>query len=371
MNAKGLLFKDAEVGIFPCKPTFGDVKNVLLLAYRMIRMLCCFPILFGLGGVVNAQEYNDPERILEIMQKSKVQYKVLLEESFVADPPPHGENNSPFTYQLTTDDGPTIMTYTFDADMEAEFSAGERAFKAGDFADARSHYIAAHEQHPEIALIVTYIGQTYLAEGNHLAAADWLKTAIDINFHDYMAHWFLAQNLLQLGKRDEAAKEIAIAWVLNRNHGPIHQAVAAIFKENGMKFDDFEFSPNYTITESGEDIQIRFSQDWMIYAFCKALWQYEPGYHRELGGGRTEYDYDEERECIGNLAMVYQRSRHGKKGRLAELDALLRAIEVKRPMAFIFMEIWLPRDPIIAYTQSETTIRELADYVLEVRGRKK
>jgi tetratricopeptide (TPR) repeat protein len=314
-----------------------------------------------------AQDFNDPGKVLEIMEKSKVSYKVLMDKDFQAPAPKLGQNNTPFTYQEIVEGEATIGTYELDSAAQTLYQEAEKAFVAGDYPLARSKYMALHELRPNIGVIVTYIGQTHEAEGNPTEAIKWLKSAIDINFHDYMAHWFLASNHFKLKQYDLASEEIAIAWVLNRNHSGIREAAVSIFKAAGIKFEDFEFRPRYTVQQNGEEVEIRFSEDWMMYSFCKALWQFEPGYHRELGGGRGEFDIHQEKECLLNLVLAYDRTHKGKKGKDPAINAAVRALTTQQINAFIFMEIWLPQEPVIIYTQTQEAVQQLAAYILEVR----
>ncbi len=318
-----------------------------------------------------AQDLNDPAIVLKIMDKSDVAYQVMADPTFQAPIPERGERIFPGFYQEMTDDGPSVASYEFDSITEPLHTEAEKLFAAAKYAEARGKYLEIHELRPDIGLVLTYIGQTHEAEQNYSEAVKWYRRAISVNFHDYMAHWFLADDLTKLKRLDEAAKEISIAWVLNRTHEGIQTALIRIFKEAKLKWDGFEFIPQYSLKEKDDKVEIRFQEDWMMYAFCKALWRYEPDYHRELGGGRSEFNIDEEKECLLNLAIGYERVNKGKQGKDVTIDALIRAITEKQINAFIFMEIWLPREPVIAYTQSEGAILELANYVLKVRGRKK
>ena len=108
-----------------------------------------------------------------------------------------------------------------------------------------------------------------------------------------------------------------------------------------------------------------------MYAFCKALWVYEPSYHRELGGGRSEFDMTQEKECLLNLALGNNGGHKGKAGKIIAIDALVRAIQMKRINEFIFMEEWLLMEPLIVYTQPREAILAIAEYVLQVRAPRK
>lgn len=336
------------------------------------RAFALFAIVSSTICCLQAQDLNDPSKILEIMDNSKVSYQVQLDPAFKAEAPERGDNNSPDLYQSNGEDGAGIGRYTLDSVSKPLFEKAEAAFAEGKFEEARTNYQAILSQQPDFAMLMTYTGQSYEAEKNYPEAIKWYRKAIDVNFHDYMAHWFLADDLYRLKKYDEAATEIATAWVLNRNHKTIRERMEVIFKAAGLKYDGFEFIPQYRLTKAKDLVEIRFTtEDWMLYAFCKALWRYEPGYHRELGGGRSDFDINEEKECLMNLLISNSRMHKGKKSKVPEINALERAVEAKHTMGFIFVEIWLPQQPIIVYTQSKEGIIEMVDYVLEIRGRKK
>lgn len=320
---------------------------------------------------LRGQDLNDPPKVLEIMENSKVSYQVLLDPAFKADAPERGDNNSPDLYQSTGEDGAGIGRYTLDSLSKPLFDQAEAAFAAGRFDEARRNYQAILSLEPDFAMLMAYVGQTYESEKDYPEAIKWYRKAIEVNFHDYMAHWFLADDLYRLKQYDEAATEIATAWVLNRNHKAIRERMETIFKAAKLKYDGFEFIPQYRLTKAKDLVEIRFTEDWMMYAFCKALWRYEPGYHRELGGGRSDFDVNEEKECLMNLLIASSKMHKGKKSKVPEINALERAVEGKHTMGFIFVEIWLPQQPIIVYTQSKEGILEMVDYVMEIRGRKK
>ena len=105
----------------------------------------------------------------------------------------------------------------------------------------------------------------------------------------------------------------------------------------------------------------------MLYVFCKALWKYEPNYHEELGGGRSAFDMNEEKECLVNVVLAHDAEFGKKKSKVAAINALIKALDKKMLNAYIFMEIWIPQEPLIVFTQPMESIEELADYVIEIR----
>lgn len=332
--------------------------------FMLILLTALFPLL------LTAQDFNEPKQILEIMEQSKLEFQIKMGPEIVAEPVQLGDNNTPFIYAKEEEGEFIPATYAFDT-LKPLFEAAEKDFATGKIVEARKAYLEIYAQRPDIAALATFIGQTYEHEGNAQEAIAWYRKAMATNFHDYMAHWFLADNLAKLKQYDEAAREIATAWVLNRNSTGIQESMVAIFKANKRKFADFDFEPNYRLRKGGSIVEILFSEDWMMYAFCKALWAYEPGYHKELGGGRPDFDMTQEKECLLNLAMGYERVNNGKRGKNIAINILMDAILAHKINEFIFVEQWLRQEPLIAYTQPKEAIVSLADYVLTIRAPKK
>jgi tetratricopeptide (TPR) repeat protein len=328
----------------------------------------------GVGMVIfwglRAQDFHNPAEIVAIMKDSRLAYTVMLTDEQVAQPD-RGPINTAFTYQKQTENGLEIAQYEVDSLAFAPFQDAEAAFKAKNYSLAREKYGQALEFQPDLGIAATYIGQCYREEGNRLDAGKWFERAIEINFFDYLAHWFWADILLQQGKKDLAAREISLAWVLNRNHPKLPTAVAEVFKATGRSFQAFDFVPNYQMERVDDEVKMRFSEEWTMYVLNKALWRFEPGYHHEMGGGRSEFDMTEEKECLLNLMLAFKEQNGNKKSPHAAIQAMLRAMDQKMMNAFIFMEEWLPQQPLIVYTQPRSAIEELAEYVLEIRGKKK
>jgi tetratricopeptide (TPR) repeat protein len=336
----------------------------------MVRCLS-FLMLLGIPFWGFTQDFNEPDEILRIMEKSSMRYQLHMGPEQVAEPFAIGPENVAFTYAKREDGQSAIATYDFDAVSAPLYNDAEADFAARRYAAARGKYLEIHELRPDIGVVATFIGQTYAEEGNPTEAIKWYQASIAGNFHGFLAHWLLAEEYLKLKQFSQAATEITLAWILNRNSAHIRASVTKIFKADKRNFLDFDFEPNYLLGQDGKQVTIAYAEDWMLYAFCKALWAYEPGYHRELGGGRNAFDMTEEKECLLNLAMGYSRIHKGKLGKNVAINTLISAIQAKMVNEFIFMEEWLRMEPIIVYTQPQEAILALVDYVLQVRAPRK
>jgi tetratricopeptide (TPR) repeat protein len=213
----------------------------------------------------------------------------------------------------------------------------------------------------------TFIGQSYEAEKNYEKAESWYRRAIDSNYIDYMAHWFLADNLMLSGKKKEAMEQIIIAHILNRNNTKIQNSLETILQANNKKWIDWSFTPQYSLERKGDhDVNIKASLNWFGYALVKSVWKYEPGYKQSMG-----YDEDnpvietEEREAI--LAELQMLQDKNDKELSLDLIAMKKALDKKAIQPYIFYEIFLLQYPSIAYQLPDELIQNIKTYILAVR----
>lgn len=315
------------------------------------------------------QGLHSPAELLEILERSKLTYQVA-EISNPDTELPRGTVNNPFSYQKIVDGQPRVGTYEFEGGVKAIFNEAEKAFTGGDDARATEYYRKAADMAPDYAVIHTFLGQSLARQGFIEEAIKSYRTAISLNYHDYMAHWFLADMLAEQKKKKEAAREISIAWVLNRNNPRIQSSLKRIYKMAGNKYQDFTFRPDYTVNMKGEKVSIEFREEWMMYAFCKAIWRHEPGYRKSMGGPEGAFNIIEEKESLLNLMLNHQQIHGKKKSKVTEINFLKKSMENEYTYAFILCEIWLVQEPLIIYLQSKEAILDLANYVMDIRGEK-
>ncbi|MEM7040530.1 MAG: hypothetical protein AAF570_26440 [Bacteroidota bacterium] len=318
----------------------------------------------------SAQRLHSPAELIEIMQESRMAYVIEMTERQVADAQ-RGPANTEFTRQILKDNRVKIEDYPVDDEVVEFLNAGAELLEAGDLEAARSKYMELHEKHPDFSVPMTYIGLTYTRQEFYSEAEIWFEKAVEANYMDYLAHWWRAENYLLAKELGHAASEIALAWVLNRNHEALPEAVQRIFKAAKLKFQPMDFEPNYRLQNAGNEVRMTFSEDWMMYAVCKALWRYEPGYRKKMGGGDPEFNLMEEKECLLNLLLAHHKTNGKKKSKLKSVNILQRAVDGQFINEYIFFEVWLPQEPLIIFAQPRAAVELMAKYLIEIRGKKK
>ena len=76
-------------------------------------------------AALHAQDFNEPDELLHIMEKSSVRYQVVMTDAVVAEPMAIGQENDPMTYASMADGAYAIATYEFDEVTAAIYKTAE------------------------------------------------------------------------------------------------------------------------------------------------------------------------------------------------------------------------------------------------------
>ena len=297
-------------------------------------------------------------------------YDIIEVDSAMSHSYPLRTNDS-YTYQVYTGGRYSIGRFEPGNEVKAMLAAGEDAFQIRDFEAARKYFIRASSLDSAFSVPYAYLGQCAYAQGDLDAAGIHLDRALQLNYWDFIAHLCRANVLLDKDHKREAAREAALAYILNPNEPLVRSETSRIFQACGLDFKEFSFAPNYALTKDGTRVTIRMSMPWLMYAVCKAIWAHEPGYRRSMDAqGSPEFNLLEEKECLLNL-LVSLREMPRKDAKEPAMEALSDAFDAQMLEQFILVEMWLPREPLIIYTQPRALLEGLVDYVITVRGGKR
>ena len=318
---------------------------------KITLFILCLLAVVGLSA--QSHDIHTPSQIVQIMSDSPVSY-TLKSGDFRATDFTH--NVLPHTlFRVQQDSSYDVKEYEMEGKAKEMFDKAEELFGDYDFSGARDYYLKALEIDPNLYNVIVYIGDTYFHEKNYLQAEQWYEKAVKANYIDYLAHWGLAHACMYTGEPKRALKEIAIAKVLNRNNQNLNIMLNGIFKANKVAYVDWYLDPKCRITTE-------YDEDWFAYALVNAVWEYEPGYAASMGGGT----FMRVKEAIVNTYITYNKKQLKKSPAMRMFKMALdnHAVDV-----YLFYEYFLPRDPSMALFQSEETIEEVADYIINIRSK--
>jgi tetratricopeptide (TPR) repeat protein len=334
------------------------------------KILFALIILAGITPA-KAQTVHKPSELLKIMTDSKLAYSIGEMESPI-EPKDYSANvNGNYTYHEDSDGHMVVKTVSLSKEATEEFNAAEEAFaKTGNTKNARMHYQKVLEMQPDYFPAITYIAQTYEGEENYDKAVSTYKQAINKNYVDYMPHWFLADVYFKQKEYEDAADEITIASILNRNHPRIQESMKKIYEKAHLKYDDWVLTPQFEVKGGKEkEVKVLGKDEWLGYAMGKAIWKFEPGYAEGQGEKQGVPSVIEEKECMLCLFTVAENSK--KKIKDKGILNLQKALENRMMDQFILYEEFFRWQPSIVYQLSNKTIKSMKDYVMLAHGGKK
>lgn len=309
---------------------------------------------------------HDPSEIVKIMEASKIGYEMqMLEEKKPCKDRSNNINLSSY-YQKEKNGILSWAEYVFNADEQKLIMEGERCFRDKKNDSARYYYRKALELYPDCSTLYTYIGQTFDKESKITDANIYYERAIKKNYFDYMAHWFLADNLLDKGEYTRAVDEITMATILNRNNLRIKDSRKHIFATAGIVYKDWCFTPQLEIKKIEENhISVKSDASWMGYALENALWEYEPGYKESLDSNVTlKY-----REALAALLVTMSADKDENWKADPALVTLKRALKEKNIQEYLYYDIVLPEYPSAVFLFPAAYLSDIKNYVLNVRSK--
>lgn len=337
----------------------------------MKRSIALLTVLSFLTFSIHAQEIHSPAEIFKILEKSEVSYEMgILEETI---PAPDRSSNviTNDYYQKKSEDGIEIKRYNIGKGTAKILADAEKSFIEGKYENALKSYEEAYNSDKTYYKLITYMGQMHGTLKRWDKAEEMYKLAIEKNYIDYMAHWFLADLYLDSKRKKEALREITIAQVLNRNNPRLKSSFDIIYKANKLKTPNWVFNPQYKMDSiAPKKVKLEVNEDWMAYALPKALWKYEPGYSESMGQPDGSYTILEERESLIGLIVLLDKKKKKKKMAPA-MKVLEKSLDEKFITEYILYEIMLPQYPMLASQLPKELLERTADYVLKMRGEKK
>lgn len=298
---------------------------------------------------------HTPVEILKIMDESTLVYTLDIDSTITATPDTFASRLFPNFYQVHVNDS-TIVVQQYEIPDEATptIQKAERFFQRGQLVDAIATYRVALQQVPTYYHLWTLIGDAFYNMQAYDSARVYLKRAIQYNFIDYAAHWYLADTYWALGQKTQALEELTLAHVLNRTHPQLLARLQAR-RASDHPWKSWDFRPRYRLSKTGHRVQVRFSEPWLGYAMVKAVWAYEPGYAAAMSPGASPgslVNFKEETEAMATEVLP-----------LDTFPELKQAIEAGYIAEAIWYEQILPQYPQSILSLSPAMIQRIATYV--------
>ena len=243
--------------------------------------------------------------ILKIMNDSKVIYKISFLENIDNFKFPEYKTISDQYYISMDDESTNLLMYELSEEGMDIFNLGEEAYKEKNYDLAISCYKQILLTDKDYFKTYTYIGDMFYMKENYDSAKYYFNLAIEKNFIDYNAHWFLADTYKKNNEIELAVEKITLAHLLNRNHANMFNILKEYRSIDNNEWIEWDIEPISNTYLQNDSVIIETTENWIGYALAEAVWKFEPEFREKLFG----VNYDEgsllyEKEAAGIVANL-------------------------------------------------------------------
>ncbi len=237
------------------------------------------------------------------------------------------------------------------------------------FKKARKLYQKILKLTPDNAQIMTYMGESYLLEGNLEEAKQWFKLALSYNPIDYSAYQNLAEIYVLQDSIDAAIESITLAHIFNRNNIFVLLRLQEIYQIAEQTYhSDWSFEPKYYLEKDADTITIIADGIWLTYGMYKAVWAYEPDYHYIKSSQEvSDFLFHAEMEASLGTFLTYSALRSEDQRIYPAMRAIEMALDDELLEAFVMYEVLLVDHPTLAAHLTPDFIKQLEQYIRQVR----
>lgn len=323
-------------------------------------------------------QIHTPEEILKILEESSISYGVEIDEE-VEPIETKPEQILPGFYMLHTDGKARFGRYELSDEALELYGKAEEFFAAKEFDKAITGYHAVLKKQPDYSSALTMIGDAYFKMEKFDSAQYYLRKAIDLNFIDYQAHWFLSSTELRLGNTAEGLRELTIAHILNPGHELLRTSLKAKRKQHGNAWKEWSFAPRYELNDKSlEEVEVQCAPGWMMYSLTQALWKFEENYTEGMDiEDRESLQAASLREKEATLMFFFEyltRKDGAERGEGSEEELNTEAADAVGEKlatiideglldAFVFYEIIGRENPLVFSMISAESAGKIAEYV--------
>lgn len=261
-------------------------------------------------------------------------------------------------YRVEDDSGGiTLFRLSLPDSVKTLHKLAESAFARAVYDSAMMLYQLAYAMDTSDWLALTYIGNFFYVQDQFDSAGAYFREAIDKNFIDYQAHWFLADTYWELGFQDSAITELTLAHVLNIGHVELFNNLRSRRELIGRPWRFTDYRPQFKIDKRNDTVFITCPARWFGYAAIRAFWKFEPGYAMKISGDSVSSDLSPQMVRQAIFAQLAWDPSDGIMDMLAEIAQSGFYAE------FIFYEIMLREIPAMILVVPREVIGTIVEYL--------
>lgn len=312
---------------------------------------------------------HTPGEIVKLQIESKVTYviKTLKDSMDIVDTFPQPYFDVDFYLSVKDDGSSELRGYQVNDTVSSALDSAEAYFHRGEYQEAISGYREALNLYPDFHGMYTWIAQSFRFLGQTDSSLYYYKLSIEKNYVDFHAHWFLGNLYWDMNDTVLAIQHLTIAHIFNRFHERLKNRLIEIREVSGNPWQEWEFRPQYKISQSDHKVDIELTGNWMLYAMTMSLWEYEPGYAETMMGRSIDgilFNPEAEREAIGVWTMGEINRSKSDSTELAPYVTRIRSIILDgNIMSMVYYELAASRWPKAILLMPREVIDDLVNYL--------
>lgn len=325
-------------------------------------------IMMLLSYGVFSQQLHTPQEVKQYMKKSSIVYRIdTVSVTIDSISLPLIE-----TGQFLVSNGEEIQIQKKNIDLSKKAKKNRKkarkAVKKNNYSKAQKFYKKSIQLAPEHSELIQEFADFYWENEKVEEMLFLEKKLIETNPIDFIAHAKSAVAYQSLGNKEKALEYIIMAHLFNRNQSKITRRLISIFKENKMSYQDHVFNPQYQIVSVDKKIIIQANDTpWQSYASCKALWQNEEAYRKDMGHlANVSSSKIEQKECLLNALITFNGMKSGKEN-FPLLEILGNSLQNGMVDDFILYEIELRQNPNLIHLLPKEKIDRIIRYLKTIR----
>ncbi|MCE1246430.1 MAG: hypothetical protein LWY06_07290 [Firmicutes bacterium] len=211
-----------------------------------------------------------------------------------------------------------------------------------------------------------------LESGSYKEACEYADEALKLNSGCWQAYTIKGVACFKLGDKVNSRASFVNALIYNHNDTEAWKGLIALGGADNFSVDMSPFVPLYSLDKvSSGKVRVYFDDNdktrWLPYAFCKAVWKYEPGYF-ENRTGEKEYRLTplEEMECLHGMIWAY--GAFLKSGQFSKDPFMENLKKAERKMflrEYAYFNVLAPKNPEITWTLDDKYLDDMRDFIGE------
>lgn len=282
-----------------------------------MRTWAAVVVLVAAGASAGKPKLLSPKELLARVEASPVMFRI---ESNEDAPTQWFQQNLSWMYprapevpQVVLVVNGKLLAYERPAALSSAIADVEPDFEAKRYAEAEAGYGALVARYPKDAILKLDWGDAALFGGKPKDALARYEAGTALLPSDFRGWYYQGNALLALKRPADALRRYVHALMLRPHNRSLELGLESRAPALGRTLTREWFWPGARVdVVDAENVRVivslRAGSAWLAWGLCKALWQADPAFRKDMSGSteRSVFDIAEERMCLAALLTAYE-----------------------------------------------------------------